>query len=68
MGSHQASASAILDAGFGVYIEEQRTQAATEERDRLRNVWDNWLEWAIDTGDTPHVVWRLLTADPEDTP
>ena len=30
----QAFAAAILDAGFGVYIEEQRTQAATEEPDR----------------------------------
>jgi hypothetical protein len=28
MGSHQASASAILNAGFGLFIEEQRTQVA----------------------------------------
>jgi hypothetical protein len=50
-----------------------KDQTAAAERERLRNVWDGWQEYgmppdvqrAMDSGDTPHVVWRLLT---EDTP
>jgi hypothetical protein len=44
-------------------------EAAAAERKRLRDVWDGWQEYgmppyvqrAMDSGDTPHVVWRLLT-------
>jgi len=50
-------------------------EAAAAERERLRDVWDGWQEYgmppdvyrAMDSGDAPHVVWRLLTADPEAT-
>ena len=72
MGSHQWRAAAILDAGFGVYIEEQRTQAATEERERLRAEVEALPKW--DKRSVPggfHVnraAVLALLADPEDTP
>lgn len=59
---------------FGRDILAIEQEAAAAVLDRLRDKWDGWQEYgmppdvqlALDSGDTPHVVWRLLTADPED--
>jgi hypothetical protein len=63
----------LFDPKIGDWCRDCEQRAAAQERERLRNVWDGWQEYgmppdvqrAIDSGDTPHVVWRLLTADPE---